>query len=112
MGRPDDRSHLPLSGRSWLRRLQGQQAPWCNPAKETRRLLKILRLVLPILLAACVFRQVRKPSGWLGRRIARAMNLSHVTMADLRLQQVRVPRNAAILDVALKRQNICAGAIP
>ena len=25
---------------------------------------------------------VRKPSGWLGRRVVRAMNLSHVTMAD------------------------------
>jgi hypothetical protein len=32
-------------------------------------------------LAAWVFRQFRKPSGWLGRRVVRAMNLSH-TMAD------------------------------
>jgi len=62
-------------------------------------LLKILRLVLPILLAAWVFRQVRKPSGWLGRRVVRAMNLSHATMADWGLQQLRVPQNAAILDV-------------
>ena len=62
-------------------------------------MLKILRLVLPMLLAAWVFRQVRKPSGWLGRRVVRAMNLSHATMADWGLQQVRVPKNAAILDV-------------
>src|SRR6516225_5761397 len=34
-----------------------------------------------MLLAAWVFRQFRKPSGWLGRRVVRAMNLSH-TMAD------------------------------
>jgi ubiquinone/menaquinone biosynthesis C-methylase UbiE len=62
-------------------------------------LLKILRLVLPMLLAAWVFRQFRKPSGWLGRRVVWAMNLSHATMADWGLQQVRVPKNAAILDV-------------
>ena len=62
-------------------------------------MLKILRLVLPMLWAAWVFRQVRKPSGWLGRRVVRAMNLSHATMADWGLQQVRVPKNAAILDV-------------
>ena len=62
-------------------------------------MIKILRLVLPILLAVWVFRQVRKPSGWLGRRLVRAMNLSHSTMADWGLQQVRVPKEAAILDV-------------
>ncbi len=62
-------------------------------------MLKILRLVLPVLLAVWVFRQVRKPSGWLGRRVARAMNLGHATMADWGLQQVRLPKNGAILDV-------------
>ena len=62
-------------------------------------MLKILRLVLLILLAAWLFRQVRKPSGWLGRRVVRAMNLGHATMADWGLQQVTVPKSAAILDV-------------
>jgi 2-polyprenyl-3-methyl-5-hydroxy-6-metoxy-1,4-benzoquinol methylase len=62
-------------------------------------LLTILRLAVPMSLAAWVFRQVRKPSGWLGRRVVRAMNLSRATMADWVLQQVRVPKNAAILDV-------------
>ena len=62
-------------------------------------MLKILRLVLPILLAVWVFRQVRKPSGWLGRRVVRAMNLSHAAMTDWALQQVAVPTNGAILDV-------------
>jgi hypothetical protein len=61
--------------------------------------LHIVRLVLPILLAIWVFRQVRKPSGWLGRRVVRAMNLSHATIADWGLQQVVVPTSAAILDV-------------
>jgi len=78
---------------------RADKLPCCNFAKETRRLIKILRLVLPMLLAAWVFRQVRKPSGWLGRRVVRAMNLSHSTMADWGLQQVRVTKQAAILDV-------------
>ena len=58
----------------------------------------ILRLVAAILLAAWIFQQVRKPSGWLGRRTVRAMNLGHSAMTDWG-QQVRVPTNAAILDV-------------
>jgi len=62
-------------------------------------LLKLLKLLLALLLAAWLFRQVRKPSGWLGRRVVRAMNLSHATMTDWGLQQVQVPKNAAILDV-------------
>jgi hypothetical protein len=40
-------------------------------------MVRILRLVLPIVLILWLFRQVRKPSGWLGRRVVRAMNLSH-----------------------------------
>ena len=62
-------------------------------------MLTIRRLVLVILVVAWVFRQVRKASGWLGRCFVRAMNLSHATMADWALQQVTVPKNAAILDV-------------
>ena len=62
-------------------------------------MVRILRLALPIVLILWLFRQVRKPSGWLGRRVVRAMNLSHATMADWGLQQVTVPKNAAILDV-------------
>jgi ubiquinone/menaquinone biosynthesis C-methylase UbiE len=62
-------------------------------------MLLILRLVLAVLLMAWLFQQVRKPSGWLGRRVVRAMNLSHATMTDWGLQQVTVPKNAAILDI-------------
>lgn len=62
-------------------------------------MLKILRLVLAIMLAAWVLRQVRKPSGWLGRRVVRGMNLSHATMTDWGLKQVMVAKNAKILDV-------------
>jgi ubiquinone/menaquinone biosynthesis C-methylase UbiE len=59
----------------------------------------ILRLVLLTILFVWVSRQVRKPSGPLGRRLVRAMNLGHSTMTDWGLQQVTVPKNAAILDV-------------
>ncbi len=62
-------------------------------------MLTIFRVVLIVLLAAWVFRQVRKPSGWLGRRVVRAMNFGHAAMTDWGLQQVTVPKNAAILDV-------------
>lgn len=62
-------------------------------------LLKALRLVLALLLGIWMVRQVRKPSGWLGRRVVRAMNLSHATVSGWGLQQVTVPKNAAALDV-------------
>jgi 2-polyprenyl-3-methyl-5-hydroxy-6-metoxy-1,4-benzoquinol methylase len=61
--------------------------------------LQILQLVSPILVATWVFQQARKPSGWLGRRVVRAMNLSHASIANWGLQQVTVPKTAAILDV-------------
>ena len=59
----------------------------------------ILRWALAILLILWVFRQVRTPSGPLGRRMVRAMNLGHSSMTDWGLQQLSVPRNASILDV-------------
>lgn len=59
----------------------------------------ILRVAVSILLIAWIFRQVRKPSGPVGRRVVRAMNLGHSKMTDWGLQQVIVPKNAAILDV-------------
>jgi len=59
----------------------------------------ILKIAVAFLLAAWLFRQVRKPSGFLGRRIVRAMNLGHARMTDWGLQQVAVPQNAAILDI-------------
>jgi SAM-dependent methyltransferase len=62
-------------------------------------LLTVLRLVVAILLAAWVMRQVRKPSGWLGRRTVRAMNLRHATLTDWGLKQIIVPKDAIILDI-------------
>jgi SAM-dependent methyltransferase len=62
-------------------------------------MLAILRIALPIVVILWMFRQVRKPSGVLGKRVVRAMNLSHATMTDWGLRQVTVARNAAILDI-------------
>lgn len=52
-----------------------------------------------LLLSAWIFTQVRKPRDWLGRRIVRAMNLTHAAMTDWGLQQVTVNEDASILDV-------------
>lgn len=62
-------------------------------------MFQILRLLLPVGLVAWVTQQVRKPSGFLGRRVVCAMNLSHATMTEWALKQLTVPKNAAILDV-------------
>ena len=59
----------------------------------------IVKWVAVVLLIAWVLGQFRRPSGWLGRGIARSMNVSHGKMTDWGLQQVAVARDAAILDV-------------
>jgi hypothetical protein len=43
----------------------------------------IIRLIIMALLIAWLCQQVRKPSGWLGRRIAGTMNLSHAKIDRL-----------------------------
>ena len=62
-------------------------------------MLRIFRLGLAILLLFWLFRQVRRPSGPLGRRMVRAWNLSHATLTDWGLQQVILPKNGVMLDV-------------
>lgn len=63
----------------------------------------MIRRIIPVLFAlgwgAWVFRQVRKPSGWMGRRTAQAMNLGHGPLTAWGLGQLNVPRAAAILDI-------------
>ncbi len=59
----------------------------------------ILRVVIAIVLMVWMFRQVRKPSGPLGKSLVRAMSVSHSKMTDWGLQQASVPENAAILDI-------------
>ena len=62
-------------------------------------MLIVLRIVVAVGLAAWMFRQVRKPSGWLGKRTVRAMNMGHASMTDWALGLLTVPRNAAVLDI-------------
>jgi ubiquinone/menaquinone biosynthesis C-methylase UbiE len=59
----------------------------------------VFRIALGVGLTAWMFRQVRKPSGWLGKRTVRAMNLGHAAMTDWGLAMLSVPRNAAVLDI-------------
>lgn len=68
-------------------------------AGEEHRMLHIIRLAVAIALIIWVFAQVRKPSGWLGRRVVRAMNVGHATLLTWALQQLSVPKSAAILDI-------------
>lgn len=62
-------------------------------------LWKVLRATAVILAVLWLTLQVRKPRGWLGKRIVRAMNQTHATMTDWGLQQITIPKNAAILDI-------------
>jgi ubiquinone/menaquinone biosynthesis C-methylase UbiE len=59
----------------------------------------VLWLAVTVLLMSWLFRQVRKPRGPLGKRMAHAMNLSHAALTDWGLQQLTVAKNAAVLDV-------------
>lgn len=59
----------------------------------------VFKVALAVLLIVYLTRQVRKPSGLLGKRVVRVMNVVHGKMTDWGLQQIMVPRDAAILDV-------------
>jgi ubiquinone/menaquinone biosynthesis C-methylase UbiE len=75
----------------------------------------ILRLLILILLLLWLSRQVRKPSGALGRRFVRAMGVGHAAMTDWALQQVTIPKDGVILDVGCgggRTVNKLAGLAP
>ena len=59
----------------------------------------IIKLALSFLLILWVIRQVRKPTGPLGRRMLRAMNITHAAMTDWGLQHVHIEKSFTILDV-------------
>lgn len=44
-------------------------------------------------------RQCRRPSGWLGRRVARAMNLGHARLTEWGLRHVPVEAGWRVLDI-------------
>jgi len=50
--------------------------------------------------AAYVFlRQCRRPSGWIGRRVARTMNIGHASLTKWGLRHVRIEPDWCILDI-------------
>lgn len=65
---------------------------------DTGRLLGILPAIAGALLAGGMFRQVRRPSGWLGRGVVWMMNRSHASLTAWGLEQVQVPKDATVLD--------------
>jgi hypothetical protein len=48
----------------------------------------ILRLLIVVVLVVWLWRQVRQPSGALGRRFVQAMGVGHAAMTDWGLQQL------------------------
>jgi SAM-dependent methyltransferase len=62
-------------------------------------MLHSLRIAIPIALAVWLMMQVRNPRGWLGRRVARAMNVSHSSLTDWGLEDLHIAANATILDI-------------
>lgn len=62
-------------------------------------MLIVVRVLVAVILIGWIFRQVRKPSGWIGRRVVAAMNVGHGAMTDWALQQVTIAKDAAILDI-------------
>src|SRR6202789_3088113 len=59
----------------------------------------LIRIAVAIVVAAWLMQQVRKPGGWVGRTVARAMGMSHSAMTDWGLQHLTVAKSASVLDV-------------
>src|SRR5690242_20235425 len=62
-------------------------------------ILKVVKVAVVVGFTVWLFRQVRNPSGWLGRRVVRAMNLGHSSMTNWGLQQVAIAEDSRILDI-------------
>lgn len=59
----------------------------------------VLKIALVLVFIAWVFRQVRKPSGALGKLVVKAMGRGHAGMTDWALRQLNLPKNGVALDV-------------
>ena len=59
----------------------------------------LIRIAVAIVIAGWLMQQVRKPGGWVGRVVAKAMGMSHSAMTDWGLQHLAVAKNASVLDV-------------
>jgi SAM-dependent methyltransferase len=59
----------------------------------------VLRYTVAVIVGFILFRQVRKPSLWIGRPFAWIMNTSHSDLTDWGLTHVEIDRRFTILDV-------------
>jgi len=62
-------------------------------------MLPLISVVVSVALMLWVFGQVRKPTGPLGRRFVKSMNLTHSGLTDWGLERVVIGADATILDV-------------
>jgi SAM-dependent methyltransferase len=60
---------------------------------------RLVTAVIGIGAAYALSRQCRRPAGWLGRRVARAMNLTHASLTRWGLQHVRIEPDSHVLDI-------------
>ena len=60
---------------------------------------RIATMAIGIAAAYALSRQCRRPAGWLGRRLARTMNLSHASLTRWGLQHVRIEPGWHALDI-------------
>lgn len=62
-------------------------------------LRRLATMAIGIAAAYGLSRQCRKPAGWLGRRVARTMNLTHASLTGWGLQHVLIERDWHVLDI-------------
>jgi SAM-dependent methyltransferase len=62
-------------------------------------LRRLITAAVGLGLAFALTRQCRKPTGWLGRRLARAMNMGHAPLTAWGLGHVKIAPHARILDI-------------
>ena len=60
---------------------------------------RLISLAIAIPLVVWVMRQCRRPSGALGRRVARVMNLTHAGLTEWGLTHVAIAPTATLLDI-------------
>jgi ubiquinone/menaquinone biosynthesis C-methylase UbiE len=60
---------------------------------------RLVTTALGLGVASLLFRQCRKPTGWVGRRVARVMNIGHSRLTRWGLGHVRIEPDWNVLDI-------------
>jgi SAM-dependent methyltransferase len=60
---------------------------------------RLAKIALAIAAGYALVRQCRKPTGWLGRRVARAMNIGHARLTAWALTHVTIAPRSRTLDI-------------